>query len=307
VLAALSIAAALIWGVLQRRLAGNPERARVIRLLVICAAFLFLGAARYEAKVPEPDPSHIAWYNDRAYDMLVTGAVSRPPDVRDLYTNLTIDVQSVDAGDGDLPVSGLLLARVSNDRTYRYGERLRLRGQLETPPEDEEFSYQQYLAFYGVYSLMGGADVTQVPGFSGSRALALIYFVRVQAIQQIYQIYPDPEASLIAGILLGADAGLPADLQKDFKDTGTSHIIAISGFNISIIAALFVAIFGRLFGRRRGAIISIVGITCTIMVGATGCGAAAIIVLASSLRCWGGADVAHARVRGRSEPAIPSC
>jgi competence protein ComEC len=269
VLAALAIVAALIWGVLQRRLAGDPERARGIRLLVICAAFLFLGAARYEAKVPEPDPSHIAWYNDRDYDMLVTGAVTRPPDVRDLYTNLTIDVESLDAGDGDVPVSGLLLARVSNDRTYRYGERLRLRGGLETPPDDEDFSYQQYLAFYGVYSLMGRADVTQVPGFSGSRALALIYFVRVQAIQQIYEIYPDPEASLIAGILLGADAGLPADLQKDFRDTGTSHIIAISGFNISIIAALFVAIFGRLFGPRRGAIISIAGIILyTVMVGA---------------------------------------
>jgi len=73
----------------------------------------------------------------------------------------------------------------------------------------------------------------------------------------------------MAGILLGKDAGMPADLQKAFKDTGTAHIIAISGFNISIIAALFVAIFGRIFGPRRGALISIAGITFyTIMVGA---------------------------------------
>jgi predicted membrane metal-binding protein len=29
--------------------------------------------------------------------------------------------------------------------------------------------------------------------------------------------------------LLGIDAGLPQDVQEDFRATGTSHIVAISG------------------------------------------------------------------------------
>jgi len=52
--------------------------------------------------------------------------------------------------------------------------------------------------------------------------------------------------------LLGVETGIPEAVQEAFKDTGTSHIIAISGFNITILAALFAMIFGRLLGRWRG-------------------------------------------------------
>jgi len=65
------------------------------------------------------------------------------------------------------------------------------------------------------------------------------------------------------------DSGLPDDLQQDFKDTGTSHIIAISGFNIAIIAAIFLSLFGRAFGPRRGAVVAGIGIVFyTLLVGA---------------------------------------
>ena len=82
---------------------------------------LFLGAARYEYSVPRFNAFHIAFYNDRDYDMLVTGNWSEPPDYRDNYTNVRLEVTNVDTGDGDLPANGLLLA-VSNNQTFRYGD-----------------------------------------------------------------------------------------------------------------------------------------------------------------------------------------
>jgi competence protein ComEC len=268
-LAVIALVVAAILEFVKRQYGGGPVWGGKAIFGAALIAFLFTGAARYQLSVPPDTPFQIAWYNDREYDILVSGTVDSPPDVRDSYTNLTVKVEAVNTGDGNLPVGGLLLARVSRDETYKYGERVRLSGQPQTPPENEGFSYKDYLAFYGVHSYMAQAGVTQLPGFGGNRALALIYRFRDAALRRIYQIYPDPEASLMAGILLGVDTGIPADLQKAFKDTGTAHIIAISGFNISIIAALFVALFGRLFGPRRGAIISIVGITLyTIMVGA---------------------------------------
>jgi competence protein ComEC len=47
----------------------------------------------------------------------------------------------------------------------------------------------------------------------------------------IYQFLPDPEASLLAGIVLGYESGIEEDVQKAFRDTGTTHVIAISGAN----------------------------------------------------------------------------
>ncbi|KAF0107574.1 MAG: competence protein ComEC [Anaerolineaceae bacterium] len=232
---------------------------------------LCLGAARYQATVPTVDAFTLAWYNDREYDLLLTGTVDAPPDVRDTYTNLRVRVSAVDTGKGDLPASGLVLARVDNDETWRYGDVIRLRGRMTTPPEDEEFSYRDYLARQGILSYMSNATVTRLPfARAGNPLLRWVYDSKDRALANIYEIFPDPEASLLAGILLGDDNGLPADLQQAFKNTGTAHIIAISGFNIAIIAGLFVTLFSRLLGPRRGAVAAVIGIVVyTILVGAS--------------------------------------
>jgi competence protein ComEC len=182
---------------------------------------------------------------------------------------LRLKVEAVDTGSGDLPVKGLLLVRVLPNETYVYGERIRLRGKLVTPPENEEFSYRDYLAGQGIHAYMSRTEVTRLPGAGGNPIRRAIYGFKDKALENIYLIFPDPEASLMAGILLGVDTGLSPDLQQAFKDTGTAHIIAISGFNIAIIAGLFFTFFSRAFGQLRGSIFAILGISLyTFLVGA---------------------------------------
>lgn len=221
---------------------------------------LLLGSAYYQFRQPNIDAFHVAFYNDREYDLLITGHLVRLPDYRDRYTNLRIEVEAVDSGSGDMPVSGLLLVRVPINQTYEYGERIRLRGQLKTPPESEEFSYRDYLARFGIHSYMTQAEVTRLPGAGGNPIYAQTYKFKTILLENTYRLFPDPEASLLAGILLGVQTGLSAKLQQAFKDTGTAHIIAISGFNIAIIAGMFFSIFKNLFGERIGAILAVVGI-----------------------------------------------
>jgi len=229
---------------------------------------LFLGAARYQLSIPNFDAFHIAFYNDRNYDLLITGYLVEPPDYRDGYTNLRLNVTNVDTGDGNLKANGLLLVRVSDNQTFHYGDTLRLRGKLKTPPENEDFSYRDYLAAQHIHSYMSSAVVTILPGRGGNPISAALYALKEKSLTNIYRMFPDPESSLLAGILLGVDTGLTKDLQQAFKNTGTAHIIAISGFNISIIAGLFVTFFSRFLGPRRGAVLAILGIIFyTVLVG----------------------------------------
>ncbi|RPJ24080.1 MAG: ComEC/Rec2 family competence protein [Chloroflexi bacterium] len=234
--------------------------------ILLCA--FCLGAVRYQMSVPRFNAFHIAFYNDREYDMLITGTLVEPPDYRDDYTNLRLKVSEVDTGDGNLPASGLLLARVSNNQIFHYGDNLRLRGKLKTPPENEDFSYRDYLAAQQIHSYLSSAEVTTLPGRGGNPISAALYGFKEQALEKIYRLFPDPESSLLAGILLGVDTGLTRELQQAFKNTGTAHIIAISGFNISILAALFVTFFSKFLGPRRGALLAAIGIFFyTILVG----------------------------------------
>ena len=253
------------------RFLNNPISIFLLRLPLsaFVLVFFFLGAFWYQFRQPVIDAFHVAFYNDRAYEMLVTGTLAEPPDYRDTYTNLRLKVEALDSGSGDLPVSGMLLVRVPQNQTYEYGQRVRVRGSLKTPPEDEEFSYRDYLARDGVYSYMSIAEVTDLPGNGGSVIRTAVYKLKDKLLQYTYRLFNDPEASLLAGILLGVDTGLTKDLQNAFKNTGTAHIIAISGFNIAIIAGIFFSMFKTIFGERLGAVFAILAIAFyTFLVGA---------------------------------------
>ncbi len=241
-----------------------------IVLMSFSLASLLLGAVRYQSALPQSTISQIAWFNDRQYDLLITGTLVEPPDYRDTYTNLRLQAQQVDTAKEQYKVSGLLLARVGPNQEYHYGDILRLRGRLQTPPADEDFSYRDYLARQGIRSYMGAAEATVLPGSGGNPVVAVVYGLKERSLQNIYRLFLDPEASLLAGILLGVDSGLPSYLEQAFNDTGTSHIIAISGFNIAVVAGIFVLLFSRLLGPRWGALAAVIGIVFyTFLVGAS--------------------------------------
>jgi competence protein ComEC len=240
-------------------------------LLVI--VFL-LGGWRLAATKPDITPECTAYYNDRGAVQLV-GIVVDAPDPRDNGTNLTIAVESLRPLEAaatqvrPLDVAGKVLVQVPPGEDWRYGDRLQITGELQTPYEGADFSYQDYLARKGIYSLMSYAGVTRLSSGEGNPVRAALYHLREMGLSTLQQLFPAPESDLLAGILLGLDQGLSPQLEEAFQRTGTTHIIAISGFNIAILAGLFTGIATRLLGRRWGALTALAAISgYTVLVGA---------------------------------------
>jgi len=198
------------------------------RRAALAYLFLVLGAWRYQRAVPLFTERTLAFYNDRG-TVLVQGVVCGYPDQRDRWTKLVICAQSVEVEGRELAVKGRALVRVARYPAYEYGDELKFRGKLQWPPVFEGFSYREYLARQGVHSVMEYPQVRLLNGGHGSRFYAYIYGLRRRANIAILRAFPEPEASLLAGILLGLDKGISPSLSEDFNRTGTSHIIAISG------------------------------------------------------------------------------
>jgi competence protein ComEC len=219
-------------------------------LLLVC---LFLGAARYQAVQPVWTPDELAWWNDGSEKWILEGVVVEPPDIGDECARLVIAADRMRSDSTFLfsPVHGRLLANVTASSGWRYGDRIRLEGFLVRPFVSEEFSYQAVLARRGIYSMMITPEALRIGSGAGNPVLAAIYNLKERSQHLIYRLWPDPEASLLAGILLGDESGISEPVQEAFRDTGTSHVIAISGFNITILAGLFSTFFGRVLGRRR--------------------------------------------------------
>jgi competence protein ComEC len=287
VAAALVIARKLGWlirlGRLAPRLAGwaagwwpaDVETALPGFILPWLPLALLLGAARYQMALPAaPGPGQLAWYNENGSRLISEGLIASDPEWRDTYTLLEVRAERLRPAD-DLqfsPVQGSLLVRLPPGGEWRYGDRVRLEGYLYTPSENEDFSYKSYLAHQQIYSLFTcGACLTcndrplescarLVERGQGSSFMSAIYAMRQRLAQVVHQLFPDPEAGLLAGILLGVETGISPQVLEAFRVTGTSHIIAISGFNFAVVAGLFVLIFGRLLGRWRGMLAAWLGI-----------------------------------------------
>jgi competence protein ComEC len=236
-------------------------------LVATCA--LLLGAARYQAAQPEFNLGDLAYYNDNAEWVVVRGTVIEPPLQRDSYLELRIEVESILADEAFHQVSGRMLARVNLGSEFHFGDRLLLRGEMVTPNEYEDFSYKDYLAREGIYSLLPFASARRLQADQGSPFWTALYGLRERGLDTLYNLYPAQEAALLAGILLGDESGISTPLKAAFNDTGTRHIVAISGFNISIIAGLLLATFSRWLGRRRAIWLTGAGIGLyTLLVGA---------------------------------------
>lgn len=202
--------------------------------IVLLFVSVFLGASRYQATQPDlSNPGFIAWYNQIQGEVVIEGVISDLPDVRDTHTNLRVAVNKIRlAYDSTFlfrDVHGLLLVKAPLGYVWHYGDRVHLEGRVEPPPEFEGFSYREYLARQGIYSYMSWADARLLGRSQANPVWAVFYHFKEHALKALYRIFSDPEASLLAGILLGVETSIPQDVQDAFITTGTSHIIAISG------------------------------------------------------------------------------
>lgn len=236
-------------------------------LAAVCA--LGLGGARYQTAVPHIDADHVAFYNDGP-DVTLTGIVVDEPDVRDRFVNLRVRVQTLTLPDGEpQPMEGLVLVRTFPYPAIPYGAELQINGQLETPSDDGDFNYKDYLARQGVHSLLFLPQIDVLAQNQGSPLYHAIFAVKAWAHATINRLIAEPQASLLAGILLGNDNGMPPDLDEAFRTTGMTHIIAISGFNIAILIVILVTLSQPLLGRRGAVLFAVAGIAFyTLLVGA---------------------------------------
>jgi len=131
--------------------------------------------------------------------------------------------------------------------------------------------------------------------YQGNYIKEKLFIFKKKIIQQIKKILPEPESSLLAGILIGAKEDMGKELLEEFRETGIIHIVVLSGFNLTILAQ-FIMIILSVFGRKVSAIFG----SLSIILFAIMTGASATIVRASLMALL----VILARVLGRSSEAV---
>jgi competence protein ComEC len=245
---------------------------RKLRIPFLCIAFLLLGSARLAFAQPKPGPHFLGSYINQSAAFDVELEEDLVPQGRGLRVH--VRVERIAGPEGEVTgIDGTLLIEFRNRPegwNPRYGDRARVTGLLQPPPIVTGFDYAGYLARQGVYAVLSDPAVQSVEDRGGDPVMDELHSFRRRALKILKQLFPEPEGALLSGILLGDDSAIPKDLQQAFAKTGTSHIVAISGFNISIVAGVFLALTRRLPRKVPGWLVAAAGIAIyTVLVGAT--------------------------------------
>lgn len=215
----------------------------------LLVGFAVVGYYWCSTMVYEPRSGEIASYAGQA--LTIEGEISSEPAIKETKQTIQLSVRQATERIGrDVLVSGKILVNLPLWPRLAYGDQLTLLCHIERPERIEDFAYDKYLALSQVYALCQNPESIKIEEGRGS-ILRSLYSSKLFLITKIQSILGEPQAGLLAGLLVGAKQGLPEWLSEQFRRTGVSHIVAISGYNITIIATIVFQATQRWIGRRK--------------------------------------------------------
>ncbi|MCX5856858.1 MAG: DNA internalization-related competence protein ComEC/Rec2 [Deltaproteobacteria bacterium] len=189
----------------------------------------------------KPGPTHIIHY--AGPDILtVEGLISAPPQVSPEMITLTVSSQHLQKDGAVIPVNGLVLLNCVTDDSFKYGQVIRFRTKLRVPHNFHNpggFDYEKFLRFKGILVhgfISNPANIVVLREEQGHPLRMQLEAFRRQLKTIIRAHAGSPTGEIIQAMILGDQKEIPKAVMDQFNRTGTSHIIAISGFNIGIIA-----------------------------------------------------------------------
>jgi len=250
---------------------------------VLAITFFCLGVVRLEIfDAKQPDPMIL---RNEGKKIALQGVVDEEPDMREKNLRIIVSVRSVAAQ----PVSGRLVVTVDRFSDIRYGDLLLLSGTLERPsnidplPGERPFDYVSYLAKDGIYFQMRSPRVSVVARGKGNPAISCLLGIKSVFVSQIDSIMNPPQSSLLAGITIAGKRSLSSELQSEFQRAGVSHVIVLSGYNVTLAIAAMLALLAPLPRRWRllGGALGAIGFS--LMAGATATVLRSVLMALASL------------------------
>lgn len=208
-----------------------PEKWLWVSMVAI--GFFFLGILRYQQFQVKIES--ISYPKDR--DIKIHGQVVEPPEDTQKTTKVVVK-------DKDKDAKVLLILRPFSG--IRYGDYISAEGKTISP-ENEQLKNSLFVR--GISHEMLFPKIEKVSDGKGLspeiRIKSVLYGLRNRFEGSINSVFPEPESSFLSGLLLGVKKNLPDWFKDDLQKSGTTHIIALSGFNITIIVMALRLLFSK--------------------------------------------------------------
>ncbi|MHB1316652.1 MAG: ComEC/Rec2 family competence protein [Minisyncoccota bacterium] len=211
------------------------------------------------------------------------GVVDRETVSNGKTQKIIIRTNSIVLSSSTIPVYTGVVVRTNLFPQFMYGDKVVVKGTLELPDVISEedgrtFDYQMYLFKDKITHTVSFASVRKV-GEQGNFLLKGLFKIKKLFVDSIASVLPEPQSGLLSGILLGTDT-LSKKLGDDFRTAGLSHIVVLSGYNITVVAeSIFIVARNISFNFAFGS--SLIGIVFFVLMSGSG----ASVVRAGMMAC----------------------
>ncbi len=187
------------------------------------------------------------------------GVVVSEPAQKHSYQNL--EVRLLRGGDIEPEISGDILIKVEKFQKFRVGDICKISGTLVEPKISENFDYKKFLKNREIYFLMEYPKM-ECDSFSKKYFLQrCLVDLKQEIIKNVEKYINEPQSSLFVGILMGEDRLFSQSFESNIRIAGISHIVAASGYNVTILL-IVVNSFLRFLPKRIRICLSIMFIWC---------------------------------------------
>ncbi len=146
------------------------------------------------------------------------------------------------------------------------GDILRVACMPTIPQPFEGFNYDTWLLAKGIQYECDRVSSFVVMKQGDDSLLRSFALLREKFRLSIARVIPEPHASILAGILYGERSSIPQHTKDAFRATGTSHILAISGYNITVLVVVLTSVLGLIGINRKRMIWISIALVCVFVV-----------------------------------------
>jgi competence protein ComEC len=171
----------------------------------------------------------------------LSGEIIDEPNIKENNQQLTLETKI-----GEDKTEILLSTPLDID--YKYGDEINFTGTLKKPEnfttdQGKVFDYINYLRKDGIFYVMSYPKVEIVSRGNGNFIQSVLFSAKEKFIEKMNFAITGTESLFMGGLILGEKASFSQALRQSFVNTGTIHIVALSGYNVTIVAEWIMKLF----------------------------------------------------------------
>lgn len=242
------------------------------KVIAFCLIFMVLGIWSHQKAVSKALNNDLTNYNDSGKEIVLTGTIIGEPDARENSQKLTIKPEDISGYENK--EWERVLVSAGKYPEYKYGDKLEIKGKMETPAAFEDFNYKDYLVRQGIYSVIYWSDIKLLEREKYVGLTSAVYAKVLDFKNQLRKVicadFSPPQSSILGAMILGDNNRMPDDLKERLNISGIRHITAVSGTHIVILSGILMSLLlGLGFWRGQAFYFSIIIIFLyIIMIGA---------------------------------------